>query len=102
VRLNNDGLCNLVCLLDHPVLGDEDLLSGEFHGKGSACNHYTVGFMEDFFVVVKTLVVLNSSVDFGVSTMRAHSVANLLNVFSLTDEADSYDVNLTLNSELNI
>lgn len=47
-------------------------------------------------------MVLNSSVNFGMSTVRADSVADLLNVFGLTDEANCNDVNLALNTKLNV
>ena len=82
----HDGLSLKVALLDHPFLGDEDLLGRNLHTKVTTGNHDTIASFEDSVEVVKTSLVLNLGDDLDVGTTGSEDTTDKLNVFGGLDE----------------
>lgn len=87
-------LAGLVCLLDHPFLGEEYFFWRYLHTKVAPCNHNAVGHSQDFLKVLQPFVILYLGYDLDVAAFRAQNVANVLNVFGLSDKGGSYIINI--------
>lgn len=58
--------------------------------------------MKNFLKIVKSFVVLDASINFSVSTVVAHDVSHLLNVFSFTNKTNGDHVDTLLDESLNV
>lgn len=58
----DDGLASVIALLDHHLLRQEDLLSGDLHTQITTGNHDRIGLVQDGVKVLHTLLVLNLGV----------------------------------------
>mmetsp|Transcript_25198 Transcript_25198/g.46798 ORF Transcript_25198/g.46798 Transcript_25198/m.46798 type:complete len:527 (-) Transcript_25198:106-1686(-) len=75
-----------VCLPDHVLLGEEDLLGRDFHAQVAAGNHDGVGRSKDLGVVLQSLKVLDLADDFDLPVFLSEDLANLVHVGCLPDE----------------
>lgn len=97
---SDDGLgCN-VGLLDHPLLGNEDLLGRDLHAEITTGDHDTIGGGEDFIVVVESLLVLDLGDDLDVGAAWSKKVTDVLNIVLLADERGCNHVDSLLKTEI--
>ena len=101
LRSSDDWLGCDVSLLDHPLLGDEDLLGWDLHTKITSGDHDTVGGSEDLIVVVESLLVLDLGDNLNVSASWSENISDGLNILSLSDERGCDHVDALLDSEVN-
>ena len=81
LRRDDNGFGGKVGLLNHPLLGDEDLFGRNLHLKVGAEEHNAVGDLEDFLKVTKRLLVLDLCDDLDVLSLLLHEdVANGLDI----------------------
>ena len=97
----NNGLSGKVGLLDHPFLGNENLLWGNFHTKITTGDHDTVSGLKDFVVVVKTFLVLNLGDNLDVSSSGSEYVTDGFDILSLSNERGGNHINTMLEAEVN-
>jgi len=98
---SDDGLAGNVSLLDHPFLGDEDLLRRDLHTEITTSDHDTISGSEDLIIVVEALLVLDLGNDLDVGTARPKEITDVLDVVLLADEGGSDHVDTLLEAELN-
>lgn len=69
-------------LSDHPFLSDEYFLRRNFHTQVTSGNHDTVSFLEDRFVVMQTILILNFCNNLDMFTTRSHEFSQVNDIFS--------------------
>jgi len=94
-----DGLTGDVTLFNHPLLGDEDLLWGDFHTEVTTGNHDTVTNSEDLVKVVETGLVLDLGDDLNVGTTGTEDITDEVDVVGGLDEGGGDHVNVVLEAE---
>jgi len=97
---SDNGLGSEVGLLNHPLLGDENFLWGNFHTKISTGDHDSVGGFEDLIVVVESFLVFNLGDNLNVGTSGSEDVTDGFNVFGLSYERCGNHVNTVLETEI--
>ena len=96
---SDNGLGSDVSLLDHPFLGNEDLLGRDLHTKIATSDHDTVGGSEDLVVVVETFLVLDLRDDLNVRATRPKKISDVLDIVLLADEGGSDHIDALLEAK---
>ena len=100
LRSSDDWLGCDVSLLDHPLLGDEDLLRRDLHAEIATGDHDTVGGGEDLVVVVEALLVLDLGNDLDVGAAWSKQVTDVLNIVLLAHKRSGNHINALLEAEI--
>ena len=99
----DDGLAGHGGSLDHLLLEDGHLLSGDLHAQVAAGNHDAVGCLDDLLQVVHALAVLNLGDDADVvAAVLVQAGADVLHVAGLPDEGSGDEVEVVLSGELQV
>jgi len=100
LRSSDDWLGCDVGLLNHPLLGDEDLLGWDLHTKITSSDHDTISGSEDLIVVVESLLVLDLGDNLNVSTSWSEDITDSLDILSLSHERGCDHVDTVLDTEV--
>ena len=96
-RVNNSNLRN-VGLADHHFLSQKDFFRRDFHAQIATRHHNGVGSLEDLFVVLHALLVLNLADNLDSLALFAKNFSNLVDIRSLADKGGGNKINVIGNT----